>query len=71
MAFIVSFILTSTFVMLNLFIAVIVNAVQAMNDKEHKEELDAEKAKQMQILELLKVRQSELHSLSSDLKTQK
>lgn len=70
-AFFIPFILTATFVMLNLFIAVIVNAVQAMHDEEHKEELDAEKATQQQILEQLKTLQSELHLLRSDIKTKK
>jgi voltage-gated sodium channel len=55
--------------MLNLFIAVIVNAVQAMHDEEHKAEIDAEKATQAEILEQLKAVQSELHLLRSEIKT--
>ena len=70
-AFFIPFILTATFVMLNLFIAVIVNAVQAMNDEEHKDEIEAEKATQQKILGQLNALQSELQLLRNDIKTKK
>ncbi|WP_417561009.1 ion transporter [Marinomonas sp.] len=67
-AFFVPFILIATFTMLNLFIAVIVNAVQTMHDDEHKEELDAEKATQQQLLEQMQQLQLELKELRREMK---
>jgi voltage-gated sodium channel len=40
-AFFIPFILVATFTMLNLFIAIIVNAMQSFNEEERKETLDA------------------------------
>jgi voltage-gated sodium channel len=40
-AFFIPFILIATFTMLNLFIAIIVNTMQAMHDKAHAEEQQA------------------------------
>lgn len=65
-AFFVPFILTATFIMLNLFIAVIVNAVQAMHDEEHQDEIDADKATQQAILEQLQEVKQELQLLRSE-----
>ncbi|MGO2513691.1 ion transporter [Marinomonas polaris] len=67
-AFFIPFILIATFTMLNLFIAVIVNAVQTMHDDEHKEELDAEKATQQQLLEQMQQLQLELKELRREMK---
>lgn len=70
-AFFIPFILIATFTMLNLFIAVIVNAVQTMNDDDNKEELDAEKVTQQQLLEQMQQLQLELKALRRDMnKTQ-
>ncbi|BDX04385.1 hypothetical protein MACH16_31330 [Marinomonas pontica] len=66
-AFFVPFILIATFTMLNLFIAVIVNAVQTMHDDEHKDEIDAEKATQQQLLEQMQQLQHELKALRRDI----
>ena len=66
-AFFIPFILIATFTMLNLFIAVIVNAVQTMHDDEHKEELDAEKATQQQLLEQMQQLQLELKELRREM----
>lgn len=66
-AFFIPFILIATFTMLNLFIAVIVNAVQTMHDDEHKEELDAEKATQQQLMEQMQQLQQELQALRRDM----
>jgi voltage-gated sodium channel len=66
-AFFVPFILIATFTMLNLFIAVIVNAVQTMHDDEHKGELDAEKATQQQLMEQMQQLQLELQALRRDM----
>ncbi|WP_417537640.1 ion transporter [Marinomonas sp.] len=66
-AFFVPFILIATFTMLNLFIAVIVNAVQTMHDDEHKDEIDAEKATQQQLLEQMQQLQLELKALRRDI----
>ena len=66
-AFFVPFILIATFTMLNLFIAVIVNAVQTIHDDENKEELDAEKATQQQLLEQMQQLQLELKALRRDI----
>ncbi|MBU2414314.1 MAG: ion transporter [Gammaproteobacteria bacterium] len=66
-AFFIPFILIATFTMLNLFIAVIVNAVQTMHDDEHKDELDAEKATQQQLLEQMQQLQLELKALRRDI----
>ncbi|WP_019677210.1 ion transporter [Arsukibacterium perlucidum] len=67
-AFFVPFILIATFTMLNLFIAVIVNAVQTMHDEEHQQEHDAEQATQQQLLRQMQHLQQELQMLSSELK---
>jgi voltage-gated sodium channel len=65
--FFIHFILISTFTMLNLFIAVIVNAVQTMHDDDNKDELDAEKATQQQLLEQMQQLQLELQALRRDM----
>jgi voltage-gated sodium channel len=67
-AFFVPFILVATFTMLNLFIAVIVNAVQSMHDDEHKAEQDAEAATQQQLLQQMQQLQLELTGLRAELK---
>lgn len=67
-AFFVPFILIATFTMLNLFIAVIVNAVQSMHDEEHKEEHDAKQATQQQLLVQMQQLQQELLQLRTELK---
>jgi voltage-gated sodium channel len=67
-AFFVPFILIATFTMLNLFIAVIVNAVQSMHDEEHQQERDAEQATQQQLLQLMQKLQLEVTALRSELK---
>ena len=61
--FFVPFILIATFTMLNLFIAVIVNAVQSMHDHEHKAEHDADVATQQQLLAQMQLLQQELSQL--------
>jgi voltage-gated sodium channel len=66
--FFVPFILIATFTMLNLFIAVIVNAVQSMHDEEHQAEHDADKATQQQLLLQMQQLQQELIALRSQLK---
>ena len=66
-AFFVPFILIATFTMLNLFIAVIVNAVQSMHDEEHKEEHDADVATQQQLLLQMQQLQQELQQLRREL----
>lgn len=66
-AFFIPFILIATFTMLNLFIAVIVNAVQTMHDDEHKEEIDTEKATQQQLLEQMQQLQLELKELRREM----
>ncbi|WP_333606852.1 ion transporter [Arsukibacterium sp.] len=66
-AFFVPFILIATFTMLNLFIAVIVNAVQSMHDEEHKEEHDAEQALQQDLVGQMRQLQQELALLRSEL----
>jgi voltage-gated sodium channel len=65
--FFVPFILIATFTMLNLFIAVIVNAVQSMHDEEHQAEHDAEQATQQQLLQQMQRLQQELSLLRSQL----
>ena len=67
-AFFVPFILIATFTMLNLFIAVIVNAVQSMHDDEHKAEHDADMATQQRLLEQMQQLQQELVQLRAELK---
>lgn len=67
-AFFVPFILIATFTMLNLFIAVIVNAVQSMHDDEHKAEHDADAATQQRLLEQMQQLQHELVQLRAELK---
>ncbi|GAB59908.1 ion transporter [Rheinheimera nanhaiensis] len=62
-AFFVPFILIATFTMLNLFIAVIVNAVQSMHDEEHKAEHAADVATQQQLLSQMQQLQQELVQL--------
>ena len=66
-AFFIPFILIATFTMLNLFIAVIVNAVQTMHDDEHKDEMDEEKATQQQLMEQMQQLQQELQALRRDM----
>lgn len=66
--FFVPFILIATFTMLNLFIAVIVNAVQSMHDEEHKAEHDAKEATQQQLLAQMQLLQQELQQLRHEIK---
>jgi len=68
-AFFVPFILIATFTMLNLFIAVIVNAVQSMHDEDHQQEKDDQHADQQQLAKLLQQLQLEVAALRSELKT--
>ncbi|MGI5310238.1 ion transporter [Rheinheimera sp. WS51] len=65
--FFVPFILIATFTMLNLFIAVIVNAVQSMHDEEHKAEHDADAATQQQLLAQMQLLQQELAHMRAQL----
>jgi voltage-gated sodium channel len=67
-AFFIPFILIATFTMLNLFIAVIVNAVQTMHDEDHQEEHDAEQESQQQLVQLMQKLQLEVAALRSELK---
>jgi len=69
-AFFVPFILTATFIMLNLFIAVIVNAVQTMHEQESKEIHDIEQATQQQILNQMQQLRNEIAQLRSEIKKQ-
>jgi voltage-gated sodium channel len=66
--FFVPFILIATFTMLNLFIAVIVNAVQSMHDEEHQQERDTEQATQQQLLEAMRKLQLEVSALRGEIK---
>ena len=66
--FFVPFILIATFTMLNLFIAVIVNAVQSMHDAEHKTEQDAEKATQLQLLQQMQQLKQQLSEVQQQLR---
>jgi len=66
-AFFVPFILIATFTMLNLFIAVIVNAVQSMHDEEHKEEIDAKQQLQHDLVTQMQQLQAELAALRAQL----
>lgn len=66
-AFFVPFILIATFTMLNLFIAVIVNAVQSMHDEEHKEEIDAKQQLQQDLVTQMQRLQAELAALRAQL----
>lgn len=66
-AFFVPFILIATFTMLNLFIAVIVNAVQSMNEEEHKDEIDAKAQVQHDLLLQMQQLQAELAALRAQL----
>jgi voltage-gated sodium channel len=66
-AFFVPFILIATFTMLNLFIAVIVNAVQSMHDEEHKEEIDAKQQLQHDLVSQMQQLQAELAALRAQL----
>lgn len=66
-AFFVPFILIATFTMLNLFIAVIVNAVQSMHDEEHQQENDIKQATQQQLLEEMRQLQREVNALRGEL----
>jgi len=66
-AFFVPFILIATFTMLNLFIAVIVNAVQSMHDEEHKEEIDAKQQLQHDLVAQMQQLQAELAALRAQL----
>ena len=67
-AFFVPFILTATFIMLNLFIAVIVNAVQTIHEQESKEIHDIEQATQQQILNQMQQLRHEIAQLRSEIK---
>lgn len=67
-AFFVPFILTATFIMLNLFIAVIVNAVQTMHEQESKEIHDIEQATQQQILNQMQQLRNEIAQLRNEIK---
>ena len=69
-AFFVPFILTATFIMLNLFIAVIVNAVQTMHEQESKDIHDIEQATQQQILNQMQQLRNEIAQLRSEIKKQ-
>lgn len=69
-AFFIPFILTATFIMLNLFIAVIVNAVQTMHEQESKEIHDIEQATQQQILNQMQQLRHEIAQLRSEIKKQ-
>ncbi len=69
-AFFVPFILIATFTMLNLFIAVIVNAVQSMHDEEHKEEIDAKLQLQHDLVKQMQQLQQELAALRQQLPAQ-
>ncbi|QEQ98156.1 ion transporter [Neptunomonas concharum] len=69
-AFFIPFILTATFIMLNLFIAVIVNAVQTMHEQESKEIHDIEQATQQQILNQMQQLRHEVAQLRSEIKKQ-
>jgi len=66
--FFVPFILIATFTMLNLFIAVIVDAVQSMHDAEHKTEQDAEKATQLQLLQQMQQLKQQLSEVQQQLR---
>lgn len=67
-AFFVPFILIATFTMLNLFIAVIVNAVQSMHDEEHQQEHDVKQATEQQLLEEMRKLRLEVNALRGELK---
>jgi voltage-gated sodium channel len=62
--FFIPFILIATFTMLNLFIAIIVNAMQTLNEAEHAEEKNAQALAHTNETELL---HQKLDSLQSDL----
>jgi voltage-gated sodium channel len=62
--FFIPFILIATFTMLNLFIAIIVNAMQTLNEAEHAEEKNAQALAHTNENELL---HQKLDSLQSDL----
>ena len=66
-AFFVPFILIATFTMLNLFIAVIVNAVQSMHDEEHQQERNFKQATELQLLEEMRKLQREVSELRGEL----
>lgn len=67
-AFFVPFILIATFTMLNLFIAVIVNAVQSMNEQEHQQELTDSRETQQQMMQVLQQLQQEVIALRHEIK---
>lgn len=66
-AFFVPFILIATFTMLNLFIAVIVNAVQTINEEENKQSLKEEKEIQKKLYNQMKSLESELNILRREI----
>lgn len=66
-AFFVPFILIATFTMLNLFIAVIVNAVQSMHDEEHKDDIAAQQQLQQDLVVQMQQLQAELAALRAQL----
>lgn len=66
-AFFIPFILIATFTMLNLFIAVIVNAVQSMQDEEHKDDIAAKQQLQQDLVVQMQQLQTELAALRAQL----
>lgn len=66
-AFFIPFILIATFTMLNLFIAVIVNAVQSMQDEEHKDDISAQQQLQQDLVVQMQQLQTELAALRAQL----
>lgn len=66
-AFFIPFILIATFTMLNLFIAVIVNAVQSMQDEEHKDKVDEQTVLQQNLVAQMQQLQTELAALRAQL----
>lgn len=62
-AFFVPFILIATLTMLNLFIAVIVNAVQSKHDEEHQQARDTNQATRQELLEVMRKLQREVSAL--------
>lgn len=66
-AFFVPFILIATFTMLNLFIAVIVNAVQSMHDEEHKDDIAAQQQLQQDLVTQMQQLQTELAAMRAQL----
>ncbi len=61
------FILTTSFAVLNLFIGIIVDAMQSVQEEEHREEREEEKAEQAAILEEMGALRAEITRLSQGL----